>query len=69
MFRSARSDLSGKFMSVINLVINSQGSDSVDAINTKIQNINDSIASITQEINIIKNKCDDFEKRLKALEG
>ena len=69
LFRSARSDLSGKFMSVINLVINSQGSDSVDAINTKIQNINDSIASITQEINIIKNKCDDFEKRLKALEG
>lgn len=69
LFRSARSDLSSKFMSVINLVINSQGSDSVDAINTKIQNINDSIASITQEINTIKNKCDDFDKRLKALEG
>ena len=56
-------------MSVINLVINSQGSDSIDAINTKIQNINDSIANITQEINTIKNKCDDFDKRLKALEG
>lgn len=69
LFRSARSDLSSKFMSVINLVINSQGSDSIDAINTKIQNINDSIASITQEINTIKNKCDDFDKRLKALEG
>lgn len=69
LFRSARSDLSSKFMSVINLVINSQGSDSVDAINTKIQNINDSIANITQEINTIKNKCDDFDKRLKALEG
>ena len=69
LFRSARSDLSSKFMSVINLVINSQGSDSIDAINTKIQNINDSIANITQEINTIKNKCDDFDKRLKALEG
>ena len=69
LFRSARSDLSSKFMSVINLVINSQGSDSIDAINTKIQNINDSIVSITQEINTIKNKCDDFDKRLKALEG
>ena len=68
-YRSARSDLSSKFMSVINLVINSQGSDSIDAINTKIQNINDSIANITQEINTIKNKCDDFDKRLKALEG
>lgn len=69
LFRSARSDLSSKFMSVINLVINSQGSDSIDAINTKIQNINDSIANITQEINTIKNKCDDFDRRLKALEG
>ncbi len=69
LFRSARSDLSSKFMSVINLVINSQGSDSIDAINTKIQNINDSIANITREINTIKNKCDDFDKRLKALEG
>lgn len=69
LFRSARSDLSSKFMSVINLVINSQGSDSIDAINTKIQNINDSIANITQEIDTIKNKCDDFDRRLKALEG
>lgn len=69
LFRSARSDLSSKFMSVINLVINAQGSDSIDAINVKIQNINDNIANITKEINTIKSKCDDFEKRLKALEG
>lgn len=68
-FRSARSDLSSKFMSVINLVINNQGSSNLDSINEKIQTLNDNINNLTKEVNDLKSKFDEIDRRLKVLEG
>lgn len=67
--RECRSNISSKFMSVINLVINKQGSNNLDIINNKINEINININNINKEITSIKNKCADFETRLQVLEG
>lgn len=67
--RECRSNLSSKFMSVINLVINTQGSNNLDVINNKINDINTNINDINQEITNIKKQLDDFDSRLKILEG
>ena len=67
--RECRSKISSKFMSVINLVINAQGSSSLDSINNKINDINNTINTINTEINNIKQQLTDFDTRLKVLEG
>ena len=67
--REYRSKISSKFMSVINLVINAQGSSSLDSINNKINDINNTINTINTEINNIKQQLTDFDTRLKVLEG
>ena len=67
--RECRSKLSSKFMSVINLSINSQGLNEIDEKNIRIDNLYANVNSINERISNINQQLIDFDARLKILEG